>query len=196
MSKDKRTILQEIKERIISAGPATGQDIIKTIVDLGELLLTLIIYLTASVLIGGIVYKILAVGGIEAVIAQLMAATCVNSAGIPCDYNALLAGVGLSLVILTAAAIAIMRETLKIEKVPFYDDLDPDPGPCKNYNSEMISVLRTIQKLGGVENLHGLAAWKGIPYTSMRRYVDQFQQDGYVKVNSNGKGAPVRIDLT
>ena len=188
-------ILKNIKDRLIKAGPATGQDIIETTLSLASLFLTLVIYLVASVLIGFVVYKILAVGGIEAVLAQLMAAACVNNSGVPCDFNTLLAGTGLTLVILAGAAIAIMRETLKIENVPFYDDLTQDLGPCKNYNSEMTEVLNTIQKLGGVENLHGLAAWKGIPYTTMRNYITTFENDGYVKVNSTGKGAPVRIDL-
>jgi len=189
----KKTVLQNLKARLITAGPGTGKDIKYMAADLASLFVTLVIYLTASVLIGMLVFKILAVGGIEAVLAQLMAVTCVNNPGIPCDFYSLLAGIGLSLVILTGLAIAIMRETLKIERVPF--QTPEDPGPCISYNVEMVDVLRTIQKLGGVENLNGLANWKGIPVTSIRRYVTQFEKDGYVTVHSSGKGSPLEIRL-
>lgn len=190
-----KNVLKNLIERMKTAGPETTKDIKYVAVDLASLFLTLFVYLTASVMIGMIVFKIILVGGIEAVLAQMMAVTCVNSPGIPCDFNVMLAGIGLSLVVLTGAAIAIMRETLKIEKVPFQDADNNRSGGCLSYNVEMVDVLSTVQKLGGVENLNGLANWKGIPVTTMRRYVYQFQKDGYVTVHSKGKGSPLDVRL-
>lgn len=192
-----KTVFQNVRDRIRAAGPETGRDIKYVALDLATLLVTLAVYAVASVALGLIVFKILAVGGIEALIAELMATTCINSAGIPCDFNTLYAGIGLTLVVLTGLAVAVLRETVKMERVPFQDVQD-DPGPSRVYNDEMIKVLRYIQALGGVEDIQGLKGlgdWLGIPYTSMRRYVEQYQRDGYVTIHNNGKGAPVRIQL-
>lgn len=191
MTKEKN--INSFFDKFQKAGPGTGKDVKYVIVDLANLFLTLVIYLVASVLIGFVAFKVLAVGGIEAIMAQLMAVTCVNNPGIPCDYNTLIGGIGLSLIILTGVAIAIVRETIKIEKVPFRDA--EDITGRLTYTKEMNNTLRTIQKLGGAENLKGLADWKGIPYTTIRRYVEQFEKDGYITIHSSGKGAPLEIRL-
>lgn len=195
MTTDK-TVFESIKDRIREAGPETSRDIKYVALDLATLLVTLMVYTVAAASIGALVYKILAVGGIEAVLAQLMAATCINRAGIPCDFNTLLAGVGLTLVILTGLAVAVLRETVKMENVSFQDLADA--GPCRAYTEEMSKVLRYVQALGGVdtiEGLKGLGNWLGIPYTTMRRYMEQFKKDGYITIESNGRGAPVQIRL-
>ena len=192
-----KTVLQDLRRRLAEAGPGTSKDIKTVIMDMASLFVTLIIYLTASVLIGLVVFNIIVVGGIEAVLAQLMANTCAANAAVPCDFTTLLAGIGLSLVILTALAIAIFRQAAKIEDVPFYA-VEPTNGASRNYNEDQVKVLRYIQALGGVDdikNLRGLGDWIGIPYTSMRRYVDRYQADGYITVQNNGQGAPMEIRL-
>lgn len=192
-----KTVIEDLRRRMAAAGPGTSKDVRTVIMDMASLFVTLIIYLTASVLIGLVVYKIIVVGGIEAVLAQLMANTCATNPAVPCDFTTLLAGTGLSLVILTGLAISIFRQTIKMEDVPFYD-IEPSNGASRNYNEDMVKVLRYIQALGGVDdikNLRGLGDWIGVPYTSMRRYVSRYQADGYIVIQNNGQGAPMEIRL-
>jgi hypothetical protein len=184
-----KEIVQSIKTRDNLA--RTGEDIKYVAVDSGVLFVTLAAYLTAAVLLALVVYGVMAAGGIAGILAQLMAVSCIN--GITCEFDALMGGAGLSLVLITGATIAIIRETAKIERVPFQDNENTEP--CRFYSDEMNKALETIQRLGGVENLHSLANFKGIPYTTMRRYVEKFETDGYVKVINNGKGKPVEVNL-
>jgi len=41
-----------------------------------------------------------------------------------------------------------------------------------------------------------LANYKGIPYSTLRRWVEKYEADGYVKIENNGKGKPVEVYLT
>jgi Na+-transporting methylmalonyl-CoA/oxaloacetate decarboxylase gamma subunit len=151
----------------------------------------MIAFMVFSVLFGGLTFKIIAVGGIEAVLADLMASTCTNNTAIPCDYQALLGAAGMALVIVTSWFIYFIRVIGSAEE----EFNTEDKEPSRAYNDDMADILADIQNLGGVENLKALAEWKGIPYTTLRRYVKRFEIDGYVMVISNGKGSPVVVEV-
>lgn len=147
-----------------------------------------------SVFTGLIAFKILAVGGLAVVFADLMASTCVNTA-VACEYNSLMGGLGFSLVFLTSFVIAFAKLIIYLEDVDRIEYEVIEDEPCRSYNEDMVKTLKTIQSLGGIENLMALANFKGIHYTTLRRYVEKFEEDGYVTVHSNGKGKPVEVRL-
>ena len=188
-----KEVWQEITSTINIKKTASkaGREVKYLAVDLGVLFVKLWIYAGTAAIFGSVAFKIIAVGGIEAVLAELMAATCVNNSTIPCDFQSLLAGAGLALVICTGLAIAVMREVVKMEVVPFEDQYEPSRG----YNDTMAEVLRDIQGLGGLESLHAFGNFKGIHYTTLRRYIDRYERDGYVTIHSSGKGAALEVRL-
>jgi len=149
-----------------------------------------------SVFLGLIIFKILAVGGLSAVLADLMYSTCVST-NIPCDFNTLLGGVGLSLMVVTTFFITTMKMVVR-ENVIFQDeliDMEDDKEPCRNYNTKQIEMLRLIQSLKGTKNLRKFSAFADIPYMTARNYMDLFERDGYIKVHSNGQGSQVEIEV-
>lgn len=148
-----------------------------------------------SVFIGLIVFKIMAVGGLAVIFGDLMANTCINLS-LPCDVNILMGGLGFSLVFLTTFFIIFSRLFFlfeNIKTVTFEDDYIQEPS--RVYSEEMVKVLRTIQGLGGCENLLSLANFQGVPYTTMRNYINQYESDGYIAVSRNGQGSPITISL-
>jgi len=156
-----------------------------------DYIIVLITFLVLSAVFAAVTFVIVAAGGLETIIAQQMAAACINNPGVPCDYQLLLATVGMTLVLITSWSIYFFRTVINAENSFNAQDTDPSA----EYTEHMKSVLIDIQTLGGVENLNALADWKGIPYTTLRRWVSQFEKDGYVTVHSNGRGCPVTVDL-
>ena len=125
--KDKlNSVLKNVAIRTREGLPETGQDLKTFVLDQGQLVIYLVAYLVMNTLLALIVFNIMAAGGLAGVFASLMAAACTNSDAIPCDFNLLLGSIGLALVILTGAAVAIWREIVKIEKIPF------DGGDCED----------------------------------------------------------------
>ncbi len=188
-----KAMLNNIGKKIKAAGPATGRDIQHVTINAGKLLVTLAGYLVAAVGLGLIVFRIIATGGITALLAQLMATSCVNSAAIPCDFNTLLAGIGLAIVILTGLAIAIMRQAIELERVEFTDTIE-STEPSRSYNAEMAKLLRDIRGLRVIDGIKGLADLRGMAVTTARRHCEQFEKDGYIVIYSNGKGSATRIE--
>lgn len=164
------------------------------VVNMAEWIKVVFVSLVISVFMGLIVFKILAVGGLAVVFADLMASTCVNS-GIACEYNSLMGALGFALVFLTSLFISFAKSILYFDNITKVDFEILDNEPCRSYNEDMVKTLTTIQSLGGIENLLALANFKGIHYTTLRRYVDKFEEDGYVTIHSNGKGKPVEVRL-
>lgn len=163
--------------------------------DLAEWVIIAGIAIMSSTFLGLIVFKIMAEGGLSAILAELMASTCINSDNIPCEFNSLLGGIGLSLMVVTTFFITTMKLITR-ETVLFDVDFDKDnEEPCRNYNSAQVETLRIIQALGGAKNLMKLANYRDTPYTTMRNYVDQFERDGYVKIHSEGKGSQIEIEV-
>jgi len=210
MKKIIKSIITEIKNTAINTGRAIyknwnyllmeanieSEDIAQNTIDL---LFKMVAALGASVVLGLTTYNIIATGGLAALLAQLMAYTCTGSDNIPCNFNTLLGGVGMALVLVTSIAIVTLRVIRdaenKIANSSIYDT-EKEKDPVKYYNEEMADVLRFIIALGPeIECLRTLAIYKGINYSTLRRWVYQFQSDGYVRVHSNGKGAPVRIEV-
>ena len=125
-----------------------------------------------------------------------MVSACTNSAAVPCEFNTLLGGIGLSLVFVTGFFIAFMRLVGILrngENNEILHFMEAEIEPSKSYNDELALLLKDIQGLGYIDNLLGYAQWKNIPYTTMRRRVEQLEKDGYVKIHSNGKGTPVEV---
>jgi len=164
------------------------------LINMAEWIKLVAVALVISVFMGLIVFKILAVGGLAVVFADLMASTCVNT-GVACEYNSLMGALGFALVFLTSLVISFVKSILHIENITKVEFDVIDNEPCRSYNEDMVKTLTTIQSLGGIENLMALANFKGIHYTTLRRYVDKFEEDGYVTVHSNGKGKPVEVRL-
>lgn len=178
-----------------------GEDIGKFAGDfmwtVGEWIKAAAVAIIISVFMGLIVFKILAVGGLAAMFADLMASTCINT-GVPCEYNALMGGLGFALVFLTSFAIAFIKLFMFFEKIIDIDEIEfevLEDEPCRRYNEDMVKALTTIQNLGGHENLRSLSVFMKIHYTTLRRYVDKFEEDGYVTIHSDGKGKPVEVRL-
>ena len=143
-----------------------------------------------STFLGLIVLKIMVVGGISAVLADLMASTCTTT-GIPCDFNLLLGGIGLSLVVITTFFIT----TIKLTQFQIDFAMDGDPLPYENYNEQQLTALKVIQAVDGKPSYNRIANFLDIPYTTFRGYMDRFEKDGYVKTQRNGQGTPVQIDV-
>ena len=173
----------------------TGKDIGYFAYDLAEWVAIAGVAIISSTFLGLIVYKIMAVGGIPAIFAELMASACLDNPAVPCEFNTLMGGVGLAVVVLTAFTIALIRMVNKFETVPFDYFFDNQDEPCRHYNEKQVKVLRVIQALGGEQNLLKFANYQDIPYTTMRNYMEQFEKDGYIAIHSNGKGAPLSIEL-
>ena len=182
----------EVSQEISQA----GRDAEYLAENLVDTLVMLVTFAAGSVIFGLITFKIIAVGGIEAVLAELMASTCATNAAVPCDFQTLLAGIGLALVVTTSLFISVVKSLVLADNNFMADPpVKEVDNPCQFYNNDMSDLLVEIRKLGGVENLHSLAQWKGLSYSTLRRYVLRFEKDGYVKVKSNGKGKPVIVEL-
>jgi len=152
------------------------------------------IAIVMSVFLGLIIFKIMAVGGLSAVLADLMYSTCVST-NIPCDFNTLLGGIGLSLMVVTTFFITTIKLVVR-ENVIFQDEMyEDEKEPCRNYNGKQIEVLRLIQSMNGTKNLSKFATFTEIPYMTIRNYMDLFERDGYIKQYSNGKGSQVEIEV-
>lgn len=147
-----------------------------------------------SVFLGLIIFKILVVGGLSAVLADLMYSTCVST-NIPCDFNTLLGGIGLSLMVVTTFFITTMKLVVR-ENVLFQEEMiEDDQEPCRFYNEKQVEVLRLIQAMKGTKNLSKFSTFTEIPYMTIRNYMDQYEKDGYIKQHSNGKGTQVEIEV-
>lgn len=176
------------------AGEGLAEDIKYLTTSIASLFAWLISLQVTAVIVALAGYQIMAAGGVEAVIAQLMAATCANNPNIPCEFNVLLGGVALALIILSSLAVTVNAAIIYISENTDSAEMAIEQQPSSCYNEEMVRLLRTIQDLRTVENLKGLADWKGMALTTARRYCEQFERDGYIKIYSNGKGSPVRIE--
>jgi len=162
--------------------------------DLAEWITIAGVAIISSVFLGLIIFKIFAVGGLSAVLADLMYATC-TSTGIPCEVNLLLGGVGLSLMVITTFFITTMQLITR-EHVMFSDEIELDRDePCRYYNDKQSEILRIIQAMKGTTNLRKFSTYMETPYTTTRNYMDQFERDGYIKIHSNGKGTQVEIEV-
>lgn len=161
--------------------------------DLAEWIVIAGIAIMFSSFLGLIIFKIMAVGGLSAVIADLMASTCVNSTSIPCDFNVLMGGIGLSLMVVTTFFITTMK-LISVENVMFQVD-KINNEPCRNYNSAQVETLRIIQAMNGTTNLRKFATYMQTPYSTARNYMDQFERDGYIKIHSNGQGTQIEIEV-
>ena len=142
-----------------------------------------------STFLGLIVLKIMAVGGIPAVLADLMASTCTGT-GIPCDFNLLLGGVGLSLVVITTFFITTMKLTQF--QIDFAME-EENSNPCESYNDQQLTALKVIQAVDGQPSYNRIANFLDIPYTTFRSYMDKFEADGYVKTQRNGQGSRFKL---
>lgn len=144
-----------------------------------------------SAVLASVVYLIVLDGGIEAILARTMVAGCQSIPGMVCEFQPAYAVLAMSLVLLTSLVIYAMR-LLTLTSI----DIIQEKELCQSYNDDMISLLTDIQRLREVENLKGLADWKGMAYTTARRYVETFERDGYVEVERNGKGSPINVYAT
>lgn len=147
-----------------------------------------------SSMLGLIVFWIMASGGLSALLGTIMASACTGT-GIPCDFDIALGVVGFSLVIVTSFSIAFIR-LIRRDINSFETTVELDEAePTRFYNDKQIEVLRFIQALNGTENLNRIANLLNVPYTTARNYVELFERDGYVKINSNGQGSPLEIEV-
>lgn len=163
--------------------------------DLAEWIAIAGIAIMISSFLGLIIFKIMALGGLSAILADLMASTCINSNTIPCDFDSLLGGIGLSLMVITTFFITTMKLITR-EHVMFADEIGLDENePCRNYNSAQVETLRVIRALNGEKNLRKFATYMEIPYSTARNYMEIFERDGYIKIHSNGKGTQVEIEV-
>ena len=144
-----------------------------------------------STFLGLIVFKIMSVGGIPAVLADLMVSTCIST-GIPCEFNSLLGGVGLSLVVITTFFITTMRLSLYQFK---YMEMGDQDEKCHSYSEREKVALKVIQAVNGEMSYNRTANFLDIPYTTFRSYMDKFESDGYLVTERNGQGTPVKIDV-
>lgn len=142
-----------------------------------------------SAVLAAVVYFIIADGGIEALLARTMAAACRDNPAVSCDFQTTLAILGMALVLLTSMVIYALR----LFNTQLNGLVIDEPEISNNYNDDMVSLLRDIQRLKVVKNLKGLADWKGMAPTTVHRYVDIFEKDGYVSVTRNGKGSPTEV---
>ena len=167
-----------------------------TVLRFGEQVIIVAIAILSSTFLGLAVYKIMAMGGLSYLIADLMASTC-SSTGIPCEFNSLLGGVGLTLVLLTSFLIATVRIIVSEERQEniFYKNEIVDVAPCMSYNAKQVELLRLIQAMNGINNLRKFANLIDLPYTTAQNYVKQFERDGYVSINSNGQGSRLEIQV-
>ena len=73
--------------------------------------------------------------------------------------------------------------------------LENENEPCRSYNERQVEMLRTIQALGGIDNLRRYANIMDLPYSTAKNYVSQFERDGYVVIHSNGQGSQLKIEV-
>ena len=162
--------------------------------DLADWVVVAGIAIMMSVFLGLIIFKILAVGGLSAVLADLMYSTCAST-NIPCEFNSLLGGIGLSLMVVTTFFITTIKLVVK-ENVLFREELISDfQEPCRNYNDKQIEFLRILQAMNGTTNLRKFSTYMETPYTTTVNYIDLFERDGYIKKHSNGQGTQVNIEV-
>ena len=188
----KKKLFEKIKETNFQPIAETAD---KSVWYIAEMVGLVFIALVVSVFAGLAVFKIMAVGGLAFVFADLMVFTCTTT-GIPCEINTLMGGIGLALVVLTSLVIATARIVTSDQSFfngPEYEYLDGEPS--RVYNDQQVYFLRFIQALGGLKNLRKYANVLDIPYTTAKNHVDQFERDGYVKIHSNGQGSQLDIEV-
>jgi len=192
-----KNILKELKRRLIEAGPSTSQDIRREAIDALNLIPTLAAYLVTAVLTGLFAFKIIAAGGLAAVMANLMASACMNSVSVPCEFNSLLAGMALALTVTTSLFYIIANETKRLDQIEF-TDLNNGMDQPEYSSIEKNKVFKYLVALGGIDdirNLSGLGAWIGVSYSTMYRYVKEFEKDGHIVITKNGSGIPMEIRI-
>jgi len=187
-----KTKIKKMIEKLDASNLANFAE--STIWRFAEQVIIIAIAIIASTFLGLAVYKILAMGGLSYLIADLMVSTC-SATGIPCEYNMLLGGVGLTFVLLTSFLIATVR-IIGTDEHPdmIFHEMD-NPEPCEVYNSKQVELLRLIQAMNGVNNLRKYANLIDLPYTTAQNYVKQFERDGYITIKSNGQGSQLEIEV-
>jgi len=160
--------------------------------DLADWVVIAGIAIISSVMLGLLVFKIMAVGGLSAVLAELMASTC--DPGVYCDFNIRMGGIGLALVVVTTFFVATIQ-LINYPRVSGLFDENKHTEPCKYYNEQQVEMLRTLQAMGGTKNLRRFANLMDIPYTTARNHIGQFKRDGYIKIHTNGQGSQIEIEV-
>ena len=184
--------LQRIKYKDVEKGAKSFSYIAY---DLAEWIVIAGVAIMASTFLGLIVFQIIALGGLSGVLANLMASTCINSTNIPCDFNTLLGGIGLSLMVVTTFFITTMKLVTR-EHVMFMEEIKGDEDePCRNYNSTQVETLRIVQAMNGTKNLRKFATYMETAYSTARNYMELFERDGYIKIHSSGKGTQIEIEV-
>lgn len=184
------------KELLSRAAKDFGKGTVVVVEEAGGLGKTFVKWFTNAIeavvvssMLAAVVYLIIRDGGIEALLARTMAAACLSNPSLDCEYQNVLGVLGMSLVLLTSIVIYSMRLFNDL-----FNQVNIDKEEMsRSYNDDMISLLTDIQRLQTVENLKGLADWKGMAYTTVQRYIKTFEQDGYVTVVRNGKGSPTEV---
>lgn len=160
--------------------------------DINERFMEGLAVLTISALMGLLSFSLLAQpDGIAGVLGRMMAKTCVETGY--CDYWTLLGAVGLAMVLLTSFTVYTMMVIRKEERNMGEDDSAKDQEIYEKYKGKQLEVLEEIRGLKVVDSLSGYNAYKGLNYSTLYRWVQQFEKDGYVQIEGNGAGSPLKV---
>ena len=159
------------------------------ILDANQTFMEILAVLVSSTLLGLMAYYLLAQpGGLVGVLAGVMAKTCAVTGY--CEFQGLFGSLGFAITALTSFTIYTMLIIKKGE-----DSIDTAPAVTNGqYKGEQLEVLEKIQGLGVVESLSSFGNYLGVPYGTLHRWVKEFEEDGLVRIKSNGSGSPMRIE--
>lgn len=160
----------------------------RLIMDINTQFVESVTVLVMSVMFGLMALFIVANGGLAGVFGKLMASICVNAD--KCDFNALMGVLSFVLIVLTSMYVYFMKFMVNEYRVA---NTDEAPG-MDQYTEEQQVVLRKIVRLGDVDSLSAFANWIGKPYSTLYAWCKQFEADGWIRMNSNGTGRPLRLE--
>jgi hypothetical protein len=151
---------------------------------------TLAVILITS-LLGVMAFNILSQpGGLAGLLAGVLGQTC-SVTGL-CDFDLLYGALGLAVVLLTTFTTYTM---LLIRSGVRKIDYDPPASKgCREYEGNQDLALRIIQAMGSLESVAQLGNFLDVPYGTIHRWIQQMEQDGHVRIVSNGSGSPLRIE--
>lgn len=152
-------------------------------------------YIGVTVVMSVIVYKVMQYGGLAGFIGTIMAYNCDPS---ECNFNSSISIVAIVIFTLTALFIYTVKAgTNTLNKMNYHEIPAALTAPTYQ-NTEKEKAYQYLVALGGIDNISNLkelAAWLDIPYTTLYRYVKEFELDGHIAIVSNGAGIPMEIRI-
>lgn len=163
----------------------------KLIVDTNVTFMEIMAVIVTSTLLGLMVFGLLSEpGGLPGVLAGVMIEACSKTGN--CDFQMLLASLGLGMVLLTSFSIYTMRIIKQgVDKI---GSAPEKKSPNGKYSGRQLEVLQKIQGMGEVDSLLAWGIYLGVPYGTLHRWVREFEQDGLVRITSNGSGSPLKVE--